>query len=52
VLFSILMLAEESKERHAALIHEAEQIRRALRSKRVNRLPSLLRGLVTVLAAL
>ena len=47
-----LLVAEEAKERHAALIREAEEVRRVLRSKRVSRLSPLWKSLVIFLISI
>jgi hypothetical protein len=47
-----LLAAEETEERHAALTREAEEIRRILRSKRVNRLSPLWKGLLILLVSI
>jgi len=47
-----LLAAEEAKERHAALIREAEEARRMLRSKRVSRLSPLWKGVLIFLSSI
>jgi hypothetical protein len=47
-----LLVAEEAKERHAALIREADQVRLALRSRRVDRLPPLWKALLILLTSI
>jgi hypothetical protein len=49
---SPLLAAEEAKERHAALIREADQVRLALRSGRVNRHTPLVRRLLIFLISI
>jgi hypothetical protein len=49
---SPLFAAREAKERHAALIREADRVRLALRSRRVSRLPPLLKGLLIFLISI